>query len=631
MATQRWWRHTCAKTAIAWNNSQGGHSQIPTDISEEMTLGTLRRAATTGLAAGLATALALAVLAGGAWAVEYHVYSCRTPSGQVAPTDGWSPSEHPSYDPTLNTCPSGGGLIAALDAGDAHLSDTENDEATWSFKAPEGSVITEATLWRAGENLGGGTTEASYLFWLAASPATGPNTHIFDKCIASNGCPGQGNLAYPFAPENRVIVHSNELNGPYLSMSAYCGSEFIKSCPTNEGGKITYDAEVELFAADITLSQSTGPTVSAVSGGLDEDPTVSGTSDVAFHASDPGSGVYEAIVEADGQAIAHEVIDEDGGRCHNVGGTTDGLPAFLYTQPCPAEASADIPFDTTALTNGEHHLVVRVTDAAGNAAAVLDREIDVANPVAPGPLAPAVCAASAPARSQGAGKSPVLSAGWKGHRGTRLRARYGPVRTIEGTLTGPAGASGSPPGKAPTSGPGASGKAIPGAQLEVCELPAYKGAPAVLLAAPRTGPTGHWSLALPRDLPSATLRVSYWQSPTESQPVALSTLTLTVPAALHLHISPRTAASAGTIHFGGRLRGVPIPPGGKQLVLEARSPGGPWIEFHVIRTRASGRFAYLYHFRLPGPARYQFRVLCEADADFPFATGASNVVGVFEG
>jgi hypothetical protein len=28
--------------------------------------------------------------------------------------------------------------------------------------------------------------------------------------------------------------------------------------------------------------------------------------------------------------------------------------------------------------------------------------------------------------------------------------------------------------------------------------------------------------------------------------------------------------------------------------------------------------------------RYQFRVLCEAEADYPFAAGSSNVVGVYE-
>jgi hypothetical protein len=124
--------------------------------------------------------------------------------------------------------------------------------------------------------------------------------------------------------------------------------------------------------------------------------------------------------------------------------------------------------------------------------------------------------------------------------------------------------------------------------------------------------------------------VAYRATPVDAQPAALRTLTLTIPAALRLRITPRTAASGGTIHFSGRLRGGPIPPGGKQLVLEARSPGGPWIEFHVIRTRAGGRFTHLYRFRLPGPAHYQFRVLSETEADFPFTAGASNAVGVFE-
>ena len=65
-------------------------------------------------------------------------------------------------------------------------------------------------------------------------------------------------------------------------------------------------------------------------------------------------------------------------------------------------------------------------------------------------------------------------------------------------------------------------------------------------------------------------------------------------------------------------------------MLEARSPGGGWLEFDVIRSNARGRFHASYRFKFPGPAGYQFRVVCEAEADFPFATGFSNVVGVFE-
>jgi hypothetical protein len=95
-------------------------------------------------------------------------------------------------------------------------------------------------------------------------------------------------------------------------------------------------------------------------------------------------------------------------------------------------------------------------------------------------------------------------------------------------------------------------------------------------------------------------------------------------------IAPHTASVGSSIRFSGRLLGGPVPPGGKLLVLEARSPGGRWLEFDVIRSDARGRFHASYRFKFPGPARYQFRVVCEAEADYPFAVGASGVVGVFE-
>lgn len=74
--------------------------------------------------------------------------------------------------------------------------------------------------------------------------------------------------------------------------------------------------------------------------------------------------------------------NEDGGRCRDVGQSSDGLPAFLYLQPCLASESVDVGFNTLEVSNGEHHLVVSVLDPAGNSAPVLDREIDVQNPVA---------------------------------------------------------------------------------------------------------------------------------------------------------------------------------------------------------------------------------------------------------
>jgi|SRR5580704_2992455 hypothetical protein len=585
-------------------------------------------------ATGVATAAPVATAAS-APAGEYHVYSCRTPAGLVAPTEGWSSSEHPAYDPTSNTCATGGGLVAALDAGIAHVSESATDRATWVFEAPAGEVITEATLWRTGNTLGGAAGAASYVFLFSGMASLG--THIFGGCAAGEGCISEGSTTNPMAEANRVIAPSVALNSPYLAMGTYCGSLIGTSCPSDEGGKITYAAIVELFAADIVLSQSTPPTVSAVTGGLAEDPSVQGTTDVAFHAADSGSGVYEALIQVDGHLVSHTVLNENGGRCHNVGGTTDGLPAFLYPQPCPAAVSADVPFDTTGLTNGVHHLVVTVTDAAGNAATVLEREITVANPRPPGGPSPGppptTTEACAGATTGAVGGAPVtLTARWgypanPRRRGThlqgtrlrsarlqdpRLRGRYGAAHLIEGRLTEPGGTP------------------LAGAPLEVCELPDFTGARARLLATLRTATDGDWSLALPRDLPSCTLRLDYRAAALDALPEATRTLTLTVPAAVPLHITPRAVPSEGAIRFSGRLLGGPLPAGGKQLVLEARAPGGRWLEFHVVRTGARGRFGYLYRFRLPGPAHYQFRVLSEPEADFPFAAGTSNVVGVFE-
>ena len=191
--------------------------------------------------------------------------------------------------------------------------------------------------------------------------------------------------------------------------------------------QIDYAAVVNLYAADIVLEQGAGPTASAVSGELASAPAVSGTSDVAFDASDPGAGVWETVFSVDGKLVQSTVPDEDGGRCHNVGQTTDGLPAFLYLQPCPQTESVDVPFNTTAVSNGPHHLIVSVLDAAGNAAPVLDREIDVDNPV------PVNQIPAHPPNGTNASSQATLTARWKSTTKAHLTTRVGAARDDHGT------------------------------------------------------------------------------------------------------------------------------------------------------------------------------------------------------
>lgn len=536
----------------------------------------------------------MAVLAASAFAGEYHVYACRTPSGEIAPADGWSGSEAGTGAVDEDTCSQpGGALVAGLLAQTDRSSNSTL--ATWAFGVPTGEKITNATLWRAGDTAGGWAEYDSYAFWLAGS-----NEHeLFDECDAGLKCAYQGDIASPLAPENRVSVPPSNL-GTNLYVRASCLGEPEYPCPAGPGDANGYAAVVYLFAADLTLEQTAPPTATNVTGELATAETVKGTSDVAFDATDPGSGVYEAVFSVDGSVVQSTVVNENGGRCRNVGETTDGLPAFLYVQPCLSAVSADVGFDTTKVPNGEHHLVVSVVDAAGNSATVLDRTIDVENPPPPG-------------GPNGTNASPqaTLTVSWAGTGRAHLTSGFGHGETIVGRLTAA--------GEAP----------IGGARVAVLTTADYAGARTAATAGVDTEGDGRFTVRLPAGTSSRTLRFEYSDN-LGSPPVVTKTLTLTVRAGVALQIAPRTTSVGHTIHFSGRLLGGPIPDGGKPLVLEARSPGGAWLEFDVIRTDARGRFGASYRFKFPGPARYQFRVLCEAEADYPFATGASRVVGVFE-
>jgi hypothetical protein len=314
------------------------------------------------------------------------------------------------------------------------------------------------------------------------------------------------------------------------------------------------------------------------------------------------------------------VVDENGGRCRNVGQASDGLPAFLYLQPCLGSVSADVGFDTTKVSDGAHHLVVSVVDAAGNAAPVLDRMITVANARAAGtPLAGSVggsltsqAALPGPPNGTPASAQPTLTATWKGTRSQRLTSPYGRPQMIVGRLTGP--------GTVP----------IMGAQIDLTATPAYTGARPATMPGPRTGPDGSFMVRLPGGVSSRTLQFAYRSHLGDALPVATRTLALNVRAGIGLDIAPRVVSAGRSISFRGRLLGGPMPRGGKQLVLEARSRGSSWVVFNVIRADARGRYHASYRFKFPGPARYQFRVLSEPESGFPFIAGFSNVVGVTE-
>lgn len=547
-------------------------------------------------AGALLLAVAALAFAPDARAGRFHVYSCRTPAGGAAPVDGWGGSTRGSDAFAFNTCGKpGGALVAAM--GEAERT-AETESATWAFTPSSSEKLLAADLWRAGDAEGGAEVNAGYLFAFA-----GPTpTSIFDSCAYLAECVSKGNPAEPLAAANRVTVSAPH-SGGQLFMTSTCGGIENYPCPANKGDPNGYAAVVYLYAADITIEQTATPTAGNAGGEVATAQQLTGRSDLTFDAADPGAGVYEAVFSVDGQVVQRTVLDENGGRCRNVGQTSDGTLAFLYLQPCPGSLGADIAFDTTSVPNGLHHLVVSVLDAAGNAAPVLDRYVTFYNPPPPPP--------PGPPNGLNASAQAKLFVRWSTTKRTTLTVRYGRRPTVVGRLLAPGGVP------------------IVGAKIDAEPAPAIHGG-RLPDASARTDGHGRFTLRLPAGLPSSSVRVGYRLHLGDADPAVSRTLHLDVRAGLSLRIVPVTVSAGGTIFFRGRLLGRPVPAAGKQLVLEARSPGGTWIEFKVVRSDFRGRYRASYRFKFPGPALYQFRVLSEPESDYPYAAGSSRAVSVRE-
>ncbi len=125
----------------------------------------------------------------------------------------------------------------------------------------------------------------------------------------------------------------------------------------------------------------------------------SGTLELLLYANDEGAGLASAEVSLGGEPVLSAPL---------AGNSVSAFP---------------LPVDTGVVADGSHQLVVEVTDAAGNSAQVLDREITVTNAVIPsGPRATVTVGVSGGqpgAEEPGGGKAHPSSASGEGQGGCR--------------------------------------------------------------------------------------------------------------------------------------------------------------------------------------------------------------------
>jgi hypothetical protein len=533
----------------------------------------------------IGAAALLLVLAAAAHAGRYHDYACRTPSGQTAPVDGWSgATTGVTFSYVENTCEKGGALVAAL--GDEPAERQANtDAATWTLTLPSPETLAGATLWRAGDTEGGTKINATYAFFFS-----GPTTKsVFDECLNEFYCPSRGTTTQPLSSENRVVVPAANL-GTHLYMTATCTGAAEYKCQTAVGDAQGYSAVAYLYAADLVVEQTEGPTATNVSGPLTTDQPVNGTSDLIFSATDPGAGIYQALFNVDGNVVQSVPIDENGGHCRDVGQTTDGLPAFVYLQPCLKSVTADVGFDSPKVSNGVHHLIVSVSDPAGNTATVLDRSIIVQNEQG-------ACNAECD------GHASLHAADTRLLRRTLVRRFRNSGFSLTGQLVDHAGSP------------------MNGAGIELRQQASYPGARNLLVATTTTNAKGEWKLRVPRG-PSRVVTVGYRSRSNNPNFATQLQYRETVAAGVRLS-APRGARPGRPFAFRGKLAGGYIPRGGALVSLEIFF-GGEWREIKLLRTNRHGAFAYRYTFAPIGPATYRFRAQLPHTIGYPFSSGASR-------
>ena len=167
------------------------------------------------------------------------------------------------------------------------------------------------------------------------------------------------------------------------------------------------------------------------------------------------------------------------------------------------------------------------------------------------------------------------------------------------------------------------GQGIAGAEIQV--LSRSSVSPEQLVAVLHTDSDGRYGYTATGSM-DRTLRFAYAGSPlilpTQSE------VRLGVPAVSSLRVSRRRVLNGQAVTFAGRLRTLPVIPGGKLVELQVRL-SKRWQTFRTTRTDPAGRWAIRYRFkRTRGEQRFRFRVGLPREAGYPFGAGASRSLTV---
>lgn len=576
----------------------------------------------------------LAVMASVATAGTYTTYSCRTPSGHVATTEGWSqdlvqtsfqePVAVVSYG--ADHCTASPFKLMMTGLGDGHNWNA-GDRVSLVYSAPQYETI--AAFSAAVCGVPGTAGAASSLTW------TGPSYSSPGGFRAQYG----GHLGCSASTAFTYLSASN-ISAPSVWFSASCLTTPCRYDPPNMGWPPTSGPRYQqpcLMAACwgggtnylavgglvISLRDDLPPAVTNVNGALGGSGQHVGTESVSFNATDRGGGLYRAVAQikphgtGDWQTVARAVVDLNGGKCVDAGET--GTDDYEFADPVPCKQSisnASLSVDTTNFPEGSSEFRAYVEDAGGNRADILSsRTFTVAGADGVSPST---------ARDDGPAANLAATNGIRASRTAFLRLsgatdrhlRYGQRVQLAGRLVNDRG------------------RPIAGASIEVVGrvLMPDTGAKGLWqpIGAVVTDKNGRFTARVPSGV-SRSVAVVYKANAADPGWTTNAQTNVLVSAGITLNVRDAHVRNKHRVVFRGRVAGD-IPKGGILVTIQVLG-GSEWIPVATsqpeIHTKPNGRFRAAYKFeRTYSPASFRFRALAHRDSAFPFELGRSNSVPV---
>jgi hypothetical protein len=569
----------------------------------------------------------LLIPAAAAEANSYDVYSCwaghgtfRNPNASSVAwvKDNASAGGHFTAHDDCGTNSTSGAMTVISLSG---YSSAANEFSRLLFTAPAGSTIAQVQLWRNAWSYGTGSGAGSQRNFVrvmgsggASISGGGEADGTADVAYGTRGTPNTAQ--HGILPSNLLTLNPSSLGTNTVEYRVGCG--WAAGCPTSStsGPPPNYFASgADVFGTKVSIQDSSGPTLTVADTGLFSGTAQSGIRQVLVTQAADVSGIKKLAIFGDGAQTPAGVIDfeQDINRCE-----------WFKPTPCLNVADAEIPLDTRQLPDGEHSVVVKAFDAAGNEKVSTTRTVLIKNgsdgtvgsndptgphvPSGPGANESSTAGLEVP-NGVGATGGARLRVVFDQNKKSSVKAKYGRTLVARGELTDDRGAP------------------ITEAQVDYGALATRPGARREDLGSLRTDRSGEFVLTVPTKLGSRQLRFAY--RPRLGGPVAVTTdAQLDVLAPLSLKVGPKRVHNRHKVTFSGKLAAGPIPRKGKLVNLQV-VVDGRWHTFATVRSSKAGKFRYGYRFkRTYGRMTYRFRALSRYEAAYPFVAGHSKTVRV---